>query len=225
MFDFLDKYKTTPVAGVDEAGRGSILGPLVIAGISIMTDRISDLTKLRIRDSKTLTPKARESLFRKIIVLVDCISVVKFESHEVDRYVFLNGLNELEALGMAYVINNLRADKIFVDACDVNLDRYRSSIQKYMFFSRSIYCLHHADKLNIVVSAASIVAKIVRDKEIQKIRKVYDDIGSGYPSDEKTMSFIRRWVKLRDSSPTFARKSWKPLREMLLCNSFTTHPV
>lgn len=219
------QYLHTPVAGVDEAGRGSILGPLVIVGFGIMTSRISDLTKLGIRDSKTLTPKARESLFRKIVNLADCLSVIKFESYEVDRYVFLNGLNELEAQGMATVINNIRADRIYVDACDVNLDRYRKTIQRYMLGSRSIYCLHHADTLNIVVSAASIVAKIIRDKEIQKIRKVHNDIGSGYPSDEKTMRFIKRWVTLHDSSPTFARKSWKPLRDMLLSTNFTCHLV
>ena len=216
MFDFLDmRSQSIPIAGVDEAGRGSIIGPLVIAGISIKRNRIPDLAKLGIRDSKMLTSRARESLFKKIIDISDCLSVIKFESHEVDRYVFLNGLNELEALGMANVIDKIQGDKIYIDACDVNLIRYRHSIQKYMLSSRSIYCLHHADTLNIVVSAASIVAKIIRDKEIQKIRKVYNEIGSGYPSDEKTMRFIKSWIKIHDSSPSFARRSWKPLRSML----------
>jgi ribonuclease HII len=75
--------------------------------------------------------------------------------------------------------------------------------------------LHHADTLNIVVSAASILAKIIRDKEIQKIRNIYQDIGSGYPSDEKTMRFIKKWIRVHESSPRFARKSWKPLRNIL----------
>lgn len=208
-------YLSKSVAGVDEAGRGSILGPLVIAGISVAPSRISELTRLGIRDSKTLTPKARESLFKEIVELADSLGVVKFESHEVDRYVFLNGLNELEALGMATVIDSIQADTFYIDACDVNLDRFRCSIQKYMLSTPSIYCLHHADTLNIVVSAASILAKITRDEEIEKIRKVYHNIGSGYPSDEKTMHFIKKWIKLHESSPIFARKSWRPLRALL----------
>jgi ribonuclease HII len=210
-----EPYLSKLVAGVDEAGRGSILGPLVIAGIGIPANRVSDLTRLGIRDSKTLTSKARERLIKEIINLADCLSVVKFECHEVDRYVFLNGLNELEALGMANVISNIRADQIYIDACDVNLDRYKHSIQKYMVDPRNICCLHHADTLNIVVSAASILAKIIRDKEIQKIRNIYQDIGSGYPSDEKTMRFIKKWIRVHESSPRFARKSWKPLRNIL----------
>jgi ribonuclease HII len=216
VFGFSRKpYPSRLIAGVDEAGRGSILGPLVIAGIGIPLNRISDLTRLGVRDSKTLTSKSRERLIKEIISLADCLSIIKFDSHEVDRYVFLNGLNELEALGMANVIRNIRADEIYIDACDVNLDRYRRSIQKYMMGPRNIHCLHHADAINIVVSAASILAKIIRDKEIQKIRKVYHDIGSGYPSDEKTMRFIQKWIRVHESSPTFARKSWKPLRNIL----------
>ena len=209
------RYLSKLIAGVDEAGRGSILGPLVIAGIGIPANRISDLTRLGVRDSKMLTPKSREHLIKEIVDLADGLSIIMFDSHEVDRYVFLNGLNELEALGMANVIRNIRADEIYIDSCDVNLDRYRRSIQKYMVGPRNICCLHHADTINIVVSAASILAKIIRDNEIQKIRKVYHDIGSGYPSDEKTMHFIQKWIKVHESLPTFARKSWKPLRNIL----------
>jgi ribonuclease HII len=81
---------------------------------------------------------------------------------------------------------------------------------------RKLHSMHHADSSNIVVSAASIVAKITRDREIQEIRNAYGrGIGSGYPSDEKTMRFIRRWVAKNGQAPEFARKSWKPLRIML----------
>jgi ribonuclease HII len=75
--------------------------------------------------------------------------------------------------------------------------------------------MHHADSLNIVVSAASIVAKITRDEEIEKIRKTHCNIGSGYPCDDKTMGFIRDWVSKYKRAPNFARKSWRPLKLML----------
>lgn len=204
------------IGGVDEAGRGSVIGPLVVAGISIGRYGISRLHKLGIRDSKTLTPKARAKFFGNIVQMANSLYVSKFQCHEVDSYVFFNGLNELEAIGMAEVINNIDAARVYVDACDINLERYKNSIKKYLWTPKPrIYCLHHADCSNVVVSAASIVAKIIRDNEVQRIRKIYDDIGSGYPSDKKTIFFIKKWVTRYKSAPHFARKSWRPLRILL----------
>jgi ribonuclease HII len=204
------------IGGVDEAGRGSVIGPLVVAGISIGKNGISQLHKLGIRDSKVLTPKARANFFGNIVQLANSLYVSKFHCYEVDSYVFFNGLNELEAIGMAEVINNIHAARVYVDACDINLERYKNSIKKYLWTPKpKICCLHHADRSNVVVSAASIVAKIIRDYEVQRIRKVYHDIGSGYPSDKKTMFFIKKWVTRYKAAPHFARKSWRPLRIML----------
>ncbi len=204
------------IGGVDEAGRGSVIGPLVVAGIGIERSKISQLYNLGIRDSKALTPLAREKFFAYIVKLSNSICIYKIDCHEVDNYVFFNGLNELEAIAMAEIINNIDADRIYVDSCDVNLERYKDSIKKYLrILKPSIYCLHHADSLNVVVSAASIVAKVIRDNEVRRIRKVYHDIGSGYPSDKKTMYFIKTWVTRYKSVPNFVRKSWKPLRIML----------
>jgi ribonuclease HII len=212
------------IGGVDEAGRGSVIGPLVVAGISIEKNGISRLHKLGIRDSKTLTPVARENFFGNIVGLANSLCISKFDCHEVDNYVFFNGLNELEAVGMAEVINNIHAPRIYVDACDINLERYKNSIKKYLWTPKpKIYCLHHADCFNVVVSAASIVAKIIRDNEVQRIRRIYHDIGSGYPSDKKTMFFIKKWVTRYKSAPHFARKSWRPLRIMLESESASAY--
>lgn len=212
------------IGGVDEAGRGSVIGPLVVAGISIGKNGVSRLHKLGIRDSKTLTPMARENFFGNIVGLANSLCISKFECHEVDNYVFFNGLNELEAIGMAEVINNIHADRIYVDSCDINLERYKNSIKKYLWTPKPrIYCLHHADCSNVVVSAASIVAKIIRDNELERIRKIYHDIGSGYPSDKKTMFFIKKWVTRYKSAPHFARKSWRPLRIMLESESASAY--
>ncbi len=213
------------IGGVDEAGRGSVIGPLVVAGISIGKNGISRLHELGIRDSKTLTPKARANFFGNIVQLANSLYVSKIHCQEVDSYVFFNGLNELEAIGMAEVINNIHATRVYVDACDINLDRYKNSIKKYLWTPKpKIYCFHHADCSNVVVSAASIVAKIIRDNEVQKIRKIYDDIGSGYPSDKKTMFFIKKWVTQYKAAPHFARKSWRPLRIMLESESKKESP-
>jgi len=203
------------VGGVDEAGRGSIIGPLVVAGISIRESKIAQLTEMGVRDSKKLTPKARARLFGGITKVADSICVRKVNPVEVDGSVSLRGLNRLEARLMADVINKIGADEVYVDCCDVNPDRYRDHICQHLRCSPTVHSMHHADSINVVVSAASIIAKITRDEEIQRIRARYRGIGSGYPSDEQTMRFIRRWVNKNGAAPEFARKSWKPLRLML----------
>ena len=207
------------IGGVDEAGRGSIIGPLIIAGISVRDSKISELSKIGVKDSKKLTKKLRESMFFSIIDLADSLCIYKIESDEIDDNVFLNNLNKLEAEAMAAVINNLRVDEVYVDCCDVNHERYKECIKCHLIScDTKLYSMHHADQLNLVVSAASIIAKIVRDNEIQAIRRIHHTIGSGYPSDEKTMYFIRKWVKKYKNAPSFARKSWRPLRTILYEN-------
>ena len=205
------------VGGVDEAGRGSIIGPLVVAGVGVRESKLAELRKMGVRDSKTLTPRARARLFGQIISIVDSICVRKVAPEEVDGSVMLHGLNRLEARVMAGVIDSIGADEIYVDCCDVNPARFRESIdQRLSCRPRKLHSLHHADSLNVVVSAASIIAKITRDQEIQEIRNKYGpEIGSGYPSDATTMDFIRKWVANNGEAPDFARKSWKPLRQML----------
>jgi ribonuclease HII len=208
--------KPVLIGGVDEAGRGSIIGPLVIAGISIKQDRIMDLHHVGVRDSKMLTAKARTSLFAIVSEMVDSLCIYKIDCSVIDENVFSKGLNKLEAETMAYVIDNLKADMVYVDSCDTDPGRYKHYIESRLITSKSkLYSMHHADSLNIVVSAASIIAKFVRDGEIQEIRKTHCNIGSGYPSDVKTMRFIRDWVSEYKCAPRFARKSWRPLREML----------
>ncbi|HEX2014534.1 MAG TPA: ribonuclease HII [Nitrososphaera sp.] len=205
------------VGGVDEAGRGSIIGPLVVAGISIRESKISQLREMGVRDSKMLSPKKRAKLFGEIVKVVDSICVRKVDPAEVDGSVMFKGLNRLEAKVMAGVIDSIGADEVYVDCCDVNPIRYREYLERYIVMRpRRLYPLHHADSTNVVVSAASIIAKITRDQEVQEIRNRYGlGVGSGYPSDVKTMRFIKRWVDRTGEAPEFARKSWRPLRTML----------
>ena len=201
------------VCGVDDAGRGSVLGPLVIAGISIERSKIKYLSKIGVRDSKQLSPARRENLYGKIIDLVDDYYVARISPRLIDQSVRKNQLNDLEAKYMAKVISKLKPDSSYVDSCDVNPIRFGKKISKLAQSGR-IYSRHHADSKFVVVSAASIVAKINRDKEIEKLRKKYD-LGSGYPSDSKTMKFVRNWIFTHKKTPQFVRASWKPVRILL----------
>lgn len=201
------------ICGVDDAGRGSVLGPLVIAGVSIERTKIKCLSEIGVKDSKQLSPNAREILYKKIIAIVDNYYIARISPKIIDQSVRKNHLNHLEAKYMAKVITKLRPDSSYVDSCDVNPARFGKEISKLANYGR-IYSRHHADILFTIVSAASIVAKVNRDKAIKKLQKKYD-LGSGYPSDSKTMHFIKNWILDHHETPEFVRKSWKPVKIMM----------
>ena len=200
------------VCGVDDAGRGSVLGPLVIAGIVIKQTKINQLKKQGIRDSKKLTPLARERLYKIIINIVDNYYVTRISPKIIDKSVFNHSLNHLEARYMAKVISKLSPSIAFVDSCDVNPRRFGKEISKLTSHSK-IKSYHHADSKFVVVSAASILAKVSRDRAITRLRKKYT-VGSGYPADPKTKAFIKKSIK-RNMPLTFIRKSWKPVQILL----------
>ena len=203
------------IAGVDEAGRGSILGPLVVAGIRINESKLKQLHLLGVKDSKKIAPRTREKLYRKILKVVDDYYVYKVKPKKIDQFVSMKRLNTLEADVMALVINRLKPQVAYVDSCDVKPERFRAAVMSTLKCRARIDSSHHADSNNIAVSAASIIAKVNRDREIARIRKRIHNIGSGYPSDKKTMRFVNRWVRAHGKPPKFARSSWRPLKELL----------
>ena len=182
-----------------------------MAAIGVSKKSISELTKSGIKDSKLLSLKKRQSLFGHIINIAESICVCRIGIEDIDFHVFKNNLNLLEAEAMAITIGNMKSDKTYVDSCDVNPSRYQRTIRGFLGqHDTRIVSMHHADRLNVVVSGASIIAKVMRDSEISKIRVQYGDIGSGYPSDKKTIRFVKDWYSQKNEIPPFARKSWKP---------------
>ena len=200
------------ICGVDEAGRGSMLGPLVVAGITISRTKINLLKKLGVRDSKKLSPTARERLYKKIIEVVDDYYVVRIPPKIIDKSVSTHSLNHLEAKYMAKVISKLSPSTAFVDSCDVNSKRFGKEISK-LTTNTKIRSYHHADSKFITVSAASILAKVSRDRAIARLAKKYD-VGSGYPSDPKTKIFVKKSIRMNQDL-TFLRKSWKPVQILM----------
>jgi ribonuclease HII len=205
------------VAGVDEAGRGCVIGPLVVAGVLMAEENLQVLSRLGVKDSKLLSPKKREALFAEIDGLVEMRHVVRLLPSEIDRAVEskrkLHKLNRLEAQAMAQVINALKPDEAYVDAADVVEERFKHHIQEALTIKAKITSKHKADKIYPVVSAASIIAKVERDKEIASLRVAYGDFGSGYLTDKKTMLFLKRWLQTHEEYPSCVRKSWKPARQ------------
>ncbi len=204
------------LGGIDEAGRGSVLGPLVIAGISFDSKKIDKLKEMNITDSKKTLPNKRKELFSKIFSICDSIFICKINCPTIDKFVKLNRLNVLESIFMTIVADNIHADKIIVDSCDVNPCRFQQEIKKRLLNKKvSVYSFHKADLDSIVVSCASIIAKVTRDNEIAKLKEMLGkDLGSGYPSDPKTKSFICNEVFVKESKNCI-RFSWKPVKKIL----------
>ena len=200
------------ICGVDEAGRGSMLGPLVVAGITISKSKIKLLKKLGVRDSKKLSPAAREYLYKKIIETVDDYHVIRIPPRVIDKSVTNHSLNHLEAKYMARVISKLSPSTAFVDSCDVNSKRFGKEISE-LTSNTKIRSYHHADSKFVTVSAASILAKVSRDRAIMRLGKNHD-IGSGYPSDPKTKMFVKKSLRRNRDMP-FLRKSWKPVQILM----------
>jgi len=197
------------VCGVDEAGRGSMLGPLVVAAIAIEKSKIPDLEKIGVKDSKKLSPKMRETLYKKIIKIVDNYQISKATPKQIDLAVSQHKLNNLELIHMAKVITKLQPSISYVDSCDVNATRFGKEIAKITHSKIKSY--HHADSKFVVVSAASIIAKVTRDRAIASLSKKHP-VGSGYPSDSKTISFVKHWFLQNGNLPAYVRKSWAPAK-------------
>ena len=206
------------VAGVDEAGRGCVIGPLVVAGFMIKEANLHILTQLGVKDSKLLSPEKRETLFTEITQIAESHYVVKLLPSEIDQAVEskrkLHKLNRLEAQTMTQIINVLKPDEAYVDAADVLEERFKHHIQEGLTTKTKITSKHKADKIYPIVSAASIIAKVERDKEIASLREAYGDFGSGYLTDQKTMRFLRQWMQTHEEYPCCVRQSWKTAKQV-----------
>jgi ribonuclease HII len=214
------------VAGLDDAGRGPIIGPLVIAGILTDDSIIPELVSLRVKDSKLLSPGTRKRLDEKIKQIVERYEYVELTPDQIDLVVHkakkFHRLNFLEAKAMAEVISRLKPDVAYVDASDVSCERFAKQILEDLSFDVKIVCEHHADRRYPVVSAASILAKVRRDDEIARLREEYGDFGSGYVTDARTIKFLKNWIEQHGSPPPIVRQSWKTLKKLQSNSKQTT---
>jgi len=209
------------VAGTDDAGRGPIIGPLVVAGVLLSGNRDRELVAMGVKDSKMLTPEVRSSLVGRIREIADNVSVAEAAPKEIDEVVLHGGklkrLNFLEAKLMAQVVNSLGPEQVYVDASDVNEERYGETIREFLLPELKnvrIISKHHADRTYPVVSAASIIAKVHRDEAVAALRREWGDFGSGYLTYPKTLDFLWEWRKTHREYPPIVRLSWKTIKEI-----------
>jgi len=199
------------ILGIDEAGRGAVVGPLVIVGALMEDHKLSTINGLK--DSKKLTPKQREKVFEKLNSKVKSI-IIKIPPQEIDDALnsqHLN-LNWLEAVHIAKLINSFKPDKVIIDCPSPNIKAYKNYVEKRLLVKSNLVLEHKADEKHAIVALASILAKVTRDSEIKKIEeKIKKIIGSGYPSDETTQRFLKEH---HEEFPSIFRKSWEPYKRL-----------
>jgi len=207
----LADLKTSPkdfLLGIDEAGRGPVLGPLVVCGFAIAREHLPALAALGLRDSKALTPVRRERLAGEIRRIPGRILLMKINPAVVDSAVSRNGLNVLETSAMVRIIRRLKPDEVFIDALTSQPRRFGAQLSGLIApLSPRMTPESRADTKYPVVMAASILAKVARDASLSRLRQVHGDIGSGYPGDRKTRGFVAECCKT-GIFPACVRRSW-----------------
>ncbi len=143
------------IAGVDEVGRGPLAGPVVTAAVILP----KDFSLLGVDDSKKLSPKRRDELFDQIKEAALCWAVGRREPQRIDEINILEATKE--AMRDAILALDIKPDHILIDAVKLpGLDIPQSSII-------------HGDALSVSIAAASIIAKVTRDREMERMAVLY----------------------------------------------------
>jgi ribonuclease HII len=204
------------VLGIDDAGRGPVIGPMVLAGCLLDEKFESELKRLGVKDSKQVSQKRREVLAEKIKEKAETFEVVLAHPSEIDgKNHDGTNLNTLEAIKAAEIINKINKGfariKVIVDCPSPSIEKWKDELKTKInnLSNLEIHCEHKADVNHVSVSAASILAKVVREKEMALLKEKYgNEIGSGYCSDSKTCKFLEENSGKYKESGLF-RQTWK----------------
>ena len=206
---------TELILGLDDAGRGPVIGPMILSACLVNKEIEKELKKIGVKDSKDITQNRREFLEIKIKELVLGFETIIISPEKIDNS-SKEGLklNELEANNFAKLINKLNKGdkkiKVILDCPSVSLIKWNDYIKTKInnLSNLKVFCEHKADANHVSVAAASILAKCVREREMDKLKKEYgEEIGSGYPSDPATIRFLYKYVDKYKNKGIF-RRSW-----------------
>ncbi len=197
------------ICGIDEAGRGALLGPLIVAGACFAKSKLKLLKEAGVKDSKLLTAKKREELFDKIKGLATSYKILRLEPSEIDsRWSCGKNLNTLELELFIAILNELQPEVAYIDSLFRNTKKLKELLSTKT--NAKLIVEHKADSKHLVVAAASILAKVMRDKAINDLKQqTKKELGSGYPSDSVTVQFVKNHPKA-----SFIRKSWQAYKNI-----------
>lgn len=199
--------------GVDEAGRGPVLGPLVVAAVACDDPEVP--RRLGARDSKILSPWRRAEVAAAIAMELS-VAVRVISAADLDAQRVRMTLNDIEVTAFQEVILELLAGgeqarvRCVLDAADVDAARFGARVGAGLPTGVTIISKHKADETDPVVAAASVMAKTRRDAEMVAIaEQVGTPVGSGYPSDPTTIAYLEGLIGSGEELPPFVRRSWK----------------
>lgn len=204
------------ILGIDDAGRGPVIGPMVLAGVLIDSTLENEFKIQGVKDSKQLTPKKREVLAEMIKKKALSYRVVLATPEEIDSKTEAGiNLNRLEAIKAGEIINEINKTgldkiKVVADCPSPNIENWKNVLKSYVEDTSNLEFVveHKADVNHVACSAASVIAKSRREKEVEKIKKqIGVDFGSGYPADPITCKFLSQYAKKYEKDGIF-RQTW-----------------
>lgn len=204
------------IGGIDEAGRGPAIGPMVIVGAEADERILEGYRGVIKKDSKGYSSTRREYLYRDLIRSEISFYPVIIYPFTIDMWMrHLGGLNDMEAYFMSRIIDRMESSRIFIDSCDNQPRKFLSRLDKYLRREVDVIAEINADIKYTIVSIASIFAKVIRDREVHRLGMEFGFSLSGYPSDPRTISFISSWIDLHRYPPPFSRWEWKTIKRLL----------
>jgi len=208
------------ILGIDEAGRGCVIGPMVICGLAIEEKDEKKLKKINVKDSKLLNPKKRKNLVPKIEKIARNTVILRVPACKIDanRKKGVN-LNQIEAMKMAEIINLIKPDKAIIDSPGYNTNKFRDYLwSKLENKEIELVCENFADQNYPVVSGASILAKVDRDGQIDELKqKVGFDFGVGYTHDSRTIEFLNKLAEENGGKfPSYVRHTWDTAERIMI---------
>ena len=197
--------------GVDEAGKGPVLGSMFAAAVRAAPAALPD----DVGDSKDIPPERREELAEAIHEVADAVAVAEIPVERIDDPD--TDMNSLTVAAHAEALAGVAqdGDEGYVDAGDTNAVRFEGNVEDGVPAAVDLRAEHGADETYPIVGAASIVAKVTRDAHVARLAAEYGDVGSGYPSDPATRDFLREFVADNECLPGCARRSWQTSQDAL----------
>lgn len=235
-------HPTSVYVGVDEAGKGPVLGPMIAAAVRADPERLP----ANVDDSKRVTPARREVIAaelrdrRNVTVAVAAVEPAAIDAPGTD-------MNTLTVLAQAAAVRGVAEpnDRVVADAGDTSEERFAGRLRDHAtgdgddlrayvrvestagsfdgpiaepVVGVDVAARHGADADDPVVAAASVVAKVARDARMAAVDEAYpayDGIGSGYPSDPATRRFLEAYAADHGDVPDCARRSWSTCTDVL----------
>jgi ribonuclease HII len=198
--------------GIDEAGRGCVLGPLVVGAFLIEDVDEATLAAAGAADSKRLSAKRRRAA-REALSKLGTERVTEISAAEIDG----GNLNTLEEAAIITLVKELKPDRVIVDALGhpATIPKTLRRLADATGLGVHAWLMEpKADHNHRVVGAASIVAKTTRDAALAAWAEAYGDLGSGYPSDPKTRAWLTAIATAGTPWPPFVRTRWETIRAL-----------